>query len=1546
MLQFFDTIAEEVAELSARAEKALRLDALRATISDDIADAASNIARTYPWLAPGVVSVLALERAPRSVVAQAAIYGAQEVIDRGDYRRPGTTVQPTEADRVRQAARGPVGALFGAQAQGTASAQPRVDLGESVANASMAGFGGKDAARIGFAALESPLQELSGAVQEALVPGNDPAAPSTLGQLYQNWRRGESTDMGDGIFPAGQVEADRMQAAQQFALNVPEIAGAYGHLADEGELYVSPGRLLAMKFAKPGTREFQVASGVVDFAFNFADPSAVLLGGAAKARKASKLFGVPQGARAAFPRAAGVLENTGVIRPWASRLDDESRRALESVGIIDGPRKVVVAQEVDQWLKRSPQGRGAVKWIAETDDFATLYRELGKRGAPAELIQRLTAASDETTVQRELFDAFTGQMDETVDGRILREKFGAPSGFRATVKDSTRRLRFLQMVPHSTIDPEDLDDGLEQIDRVMLNAKLDEPIISRRINEYAAADSVERRVEIIDEVHKDIARKIIGEGGNTARARALAKKVTTRDKRLAFEQAYRSYDIDTMTGLPKGGVGFNYNSNNDPTATATALTEYLHKTVPLADPREIRRATSAFKWVTADTGALPNKVARWGIDAASDFMTEFWQPLQLARAAWFARVWSEQAGFRLPAAGLHGMNHPIQYIMTVLGGAADDGVLAGAKKAVGGGAYRTRVTGEAFTSAGKKAASRGQELIDQSLNRGAAGWAGGRGARRGPLDHAPVSVPDTPNIEQVWARDNLTMLWNEPVAQRAAGGLTPEDMAGLSPDLDPYSFEALSEWFWSGAGRDFRERIATGGDKAKPLLSDRQFADRWLQERYIDRIQAYTGGDQELIQSIATGQLRGVNVRQLDFRPRKAVGQLEKQAERKRARDANRVYGALAERRAALEAEGRMPKYLNKARDVDDGNWKQQADALIDTAFDWMFSRPDNLFSRGVAGRQYYYKRIDELLPYMDLATRRKALQGAKAAGVPKSEYKAMLRKAKNAEPGPIDNFESVDLIAARYARDETKKLLYDVVERHQFAEILRVTNPFLEAWYEMLSTWGRLAATNPKTIRRGQQMIEGARSSGFFYQDEVTGEEMFAYPGGEMMTNLGLRLLGGPTLPGNTEIGMTGNVQGLNLAGNLMPGFGPVITLSAQKLLSADNPNKDVQALREFLLPFGDDDSLADAFLPAYSKRFITAWKNDPESDSMLNTTQLQMVQTLAASGAYTESEIGAIAAGEQGRLWEDAKKAAQRIFILRGLAQFVLPTGPSPRMKVAKPEELQTPGGQKMFALQELAARYREMTVENGGDWEEATAAFVEEFGWELTVATQSKSRAVAQRPVTEAGVGWINANRDIATTLPFTVGLAAPDPAGEFDIDAFIQQYSDNVRDPLTAEQFTHLRNNFLGWQAYEAASRRVESLPEEQQKQYLSAVKTDLYERYPGFNSTILGLTEKPPVQQMVDEVVKWPEYPQIMSTPAGQAAAEYLAVREQMVARAAQKGIVGWTQANATFQERQYLRYVGEQILARNEDFQPVWRYVFEPELEQGNTDEDYLEEAS
>lgn len=206
-----------------------------------------------------------------------------------------------------------------------------------------------------------------------------------------------------------------------------------------------------------------------------------------------------------------------------------------------------------------------------------------------------------------------------------------------------------------------------------------------------------------------------------------------------------------------------------------------------------------------------------------------------------------------------------------------------------------------------------------------------------------------------------------------------------------------------------------------------------------------------------------------------------------------------------------------------------------------------------------------------------------------------------------LDDLDALDETAKAYALSETKSLLYDLNRRHVVSDMLRLAFPFAEVYIEIMGTWSRLL--NKKKFlatRKISRGIEGARKAdlndddeGFFHTDEMTGEEMFFFPGSEMLTNWmfeGNRdgrtvqnPISGETIDApDARINLKGYVSSLNMiVGNPAPGLGPLVAIPASRVLPKN------ELIDKIFFPYGrETDSpynpytFADALIPSWAKK------------------------------------------------------------------------------------------------------------------------------------------------------------------------------------------------------------------------------------------------------------------------------------------------------------------------------------------------------------------------
>ncbi|MEE8373908.1 MAG: hypothetical protein V3R87_09325, partial [Dehalococcoidia bacterium] len=253
-------------------------------------------------------------------------------------------------------------------------------------------------------------------------------------------------------------------------------------------------------------------------------------------------------------------------------------------------------------------------------------------------------------------------------------------------------------------------------------------------------------------------------------------------------------------------------------------------------------------------------------------------------------------------------------------------------------------------------------------------------------------------------------------------------------------------------------------------------------------------------------------------------------------------------------------------------------------------------------------------------------------------------------------SLEDMDNVAKASSLENTKDLLYDLSKRHHVTDMLRHVFPFGEAFIEIFQAWTKLMITNPNLIRRGQQAIQGAQNAGIITTDPNTGEDYFNYPGGGLLANWMME--GNPLKQNTSPVGVQfrGRVEGLNLvAGQYIPGFGPAVQIPVSYF---KHPRWDT--LKDLVLPFGElrienAGDLANSIIPPYFRRIMQATGvRDPEMQRLHQTMTIDIMRSWIVSGEMGNTE------DEWAKNWDRANEIAAKTSLIRGLAQFGLPTGP----------------------------------------------------------------------------------------------------------------------------------------------------------------------------------------------------------------------------------------------------------------------------------------------
>ena len=1256
---------------------------------------------------------------------------------------------------------------------------------------------------------------IGGAVAASQVEGDAEFGFNSTGAIAaEKAASNQRVDLGTGFFSGGEVRAEHTRRANEVQVG--------------GKAFTA-GRLVAAAVSEPGSRPYNVLSGLLDASVAIkADPAAVVGGQLKNVRQANRLF-----------------------------VTD-----ADAAGLLNSARKSVITERVDGWLVGD--GQRVIKKLADTNGTYDVWRLLGRKVEPAVAAQLAdTRSTDE--VQEILRPLLGVELREKPQlPGLLREKVGeaGSAAFEATFKKNPRSIRLLGTMPGGAFHLDDAEQATKQMENFLRNARVEEATVAKYVDRLARATSpIEKYNVIVTDMLSEVMSELSGKVGSVK-----AQKLTT-----AWRNNYRElskYFVDEI-GENIGTKAVTIAGREFQVPTPHLYSEYINGVIPSPDARAIRRITSGSD---SGVGKLWSKAVNskeWDVTTnVLDFLSQdVWKPFALLRGAWTVRVVGEEQ-VRMAAAGLDSLvSHPLRAIAWATGREAKEGTgvigrVAGAVPRAAGAAGRGEVDvlGTQFDALDDAAD------FARSLSQRGGGW------RKNVVSHGKTIVSRDDDVERYaqGLQSELGQLASDPISRVVAGGVPEGSMPGVSSG-NPV--EDAKVWFRTGKGNKFRQELAEASGM-DDLLTDAG-ADAYI-DSVFKRIRIKTGDDPRLIDAVATGKLNGQSLADPTVRT-----ELQAFAAEGIGPEFAKVDISLAGRPTA---GGKVGEYMNQATDF---------------LFTNLMSKETNYLSRSPAFRQFYYQRLIELAPFMDDAAKAGAIKGARAAGLDDVAEK-MGRLAKKGT-GDL-TLEEADVVAKGFGLDSTKKLLFDLSEKSQAADITRIIFPFAEAWREILTNWSRIGTENPAVIRRAQQGIEGARGAGFFTKDPATGQEMFNYPG----TGFVIQKLTGVDAP------LRGSAAALNLFSNnpFIPGFGPVVQITVGKLIP-DKPQWD--SVRDLVTPYGEADTgdgYIESFLPAWMQKVRTSF-DDPESDRTFANTVMDVSRYLVSTGEYSTGTVA-----EQERLSAAAVEKARNVYRLRAFAQWFAPSAPSPHFMAHDKQ------GNLVTAFK-LTEEFRKLQDD---DYDTAVQKFLEIYGEDALLFMQPKSRG-GFTP-TDKLHQWVRNNPQLADRYSDVYGFFAPTD-GEFNITEMDRQIATGEREALTPNDAIALANARVAGAKYRAARERVGPSPSASQKAWLRSIRDALVAEYPGYEPEKFEAgtveTKIRSLQAAVDE-------PAIAKTEAGKALAKYLAAREKAVAAANAKGLAGFGRAKSMRSTRTWLRDIAETLSAEHPQFLPLYERVLEREM--------------
>ncbi len=640
--------------------------------------------------------------------------------------------------------------------------------------------------------------------------------------------------------------------------------------------------------------------------------------------------------------------------------------------------------------------------------------------------------------------------------------------------------------------------------------------------------------------------------------------------------------------------------------------------------------------------------------------------------------------------------------------------------------------------------------------------------------------------------------------------------------------------------------------------------------------------------------------------------------------------------------ESRQPNYLQEGNLV-----KQKWDSFVDKWFAFVYTKRSATLERGPAFRQQYFNWVDQLVPSLKQEALDSMVANIKARAAAlditpeqyvggKKRWQRILdhQEGRKTTYGTL-TLKEMDAYAKGNALDDLKRLLYDASERNNLTDIARIVMPFAQAQVDFYKALGRMVSVdtgfgkmpNMYNLRRAQLIVDGGISAdpdgdgrGFFYKDNTTGQWSFSYPLGGQLTKMLTKFVGGG--PGVTAQ-MQAPVSGVMLGFDMRPGLGPIGQFAASRILP-DSPQYD--AIRNWLLPFGETafkgenvgQQLYKSFVPSWAQKVISGLTDSPEGSSIYANTFMETFQALASSGKYD-------LATDQGQedLYEQAKKYAKTLTLMRGFIQFSGPSRFSPEF------EVMTKQGDVLATM--LTKEFFEMQndTENGG-YDTAVQRFIETFGEDAFIYMGRKTRStVGGLESTEEASKFERQHASLFRRYKEVAGFFAPG-GGSYSQPAYFRQIQTGQKERVTPEELLSQAQRTIGFSYYKAMRDKAGPYPTEAQREYLRGYREFLVKKYPGF-----GEGETKTSQERTDELNKLREAASTLpDNPVAQAIEKYMAKRDEALAELSKAGLSSLSSKQAE-PFRDYLYGYGEALAETYPDFGRVWQQLISYEVDLG-----------
>lgn len=1152
--------------------------------------------------------------------------------------------------------------------------------------------------------------------------------------------------------------------------------------------------------------------------------------------------------------------------------------ALESLsGIKSGAKPEVNYDSISQFLTNG-HGSAAIDRLAEITDWKQIFRmgkgrvsveqaiDIAKATTKEEVLNKLAPYIADASLELGVFKP--GFIERTGATMAERTKFATPlvksltgagaavanrmpfhaqaaafyeglaDGFKTQadtakkyVFDPIKRKYTTTVRGGALLNIHDTDALIQHVDDAAQVLKLDKSVTDKLMERIVNAKSASERgyiatVEFFDAVFKQYEKTL--PANVTKEFERVTRQFKESNNKAASYWASRNVNGADIKFIQKGGEKVVLHGPH-------LESEMLNSTVYFPAVGEVNRFLGKLQKYSGLNEAA---------NITDALINDYWKRLQLARPAYIIRNIAEEQLRVFGTGHISFFNNPMVATAMWLG-AKEGSAFRKALYRIDN--YTHTVIGDTFES-GSAADDLLDEMAAHNLKNS---YIDMMAKSDGSFDERSLRVLHLksvravgPEHERFWDGivNQMRILGSDTMARVVAGSTPPSVKAAIAAGKSRE--DAVVEYFLSGPGRKDLDILANHHPEETR---------RWLQsfdglKQYLYTGKATVKGvvkDASVMSRIMETTAGNANLRQLIAFGKTKIGTAELRMPTAADSASNSLRNAKAIRegkKALLDEQEKFAKTIKNAFgnvakhsedmevNIPDVNVDVAAPLRIlgdktNNAFNWFFDTATAFEKNSTMGpefRQAYWDAIHNVASALDKNAIAKLEAMAKDSLSPLMKNGENIGKSHpvwkalaNASEDGVLSLEDAHKYADNYARNHVKDLFYTANKRRLLFHQLRLIGPFMSAWEDTITKWGKIGLDNPYQVYnlgRAINWLEKPESSamyrftdihdlydpnqGFFFTDAQTGQRMFWVPfAGTIMSKIA-------GVPANANyngnpIAYAANPMSFNFAlgaGSILPGVGPGITVPLTALDSFTGIiDRLPLPIQKWLFPFGKLDlsqGPLSVALPNNINRIITGLTGE---DALYSNTYKPIMDYIASGGNYNLDDVN-----DQAELLKKTDKFAGFLSVMRGVVGMF-----SPAALVNKALTHDQNGD--VTTQIALYNDFRTMLEANNNDYNTTVHDFLDLYGANAVFSIISGTSG--KGPDNWDSYQFVVQNPDVATKYSDVWGYVYP--GGGFSQEMYKWNTLNKTKGKLSAQEILDKANNLRYYAAKDGIIKMVDA-----------------------------------------------------------------------------------------------------------------------------------------